>query len=238
MLEIRNISKKFGQKTLLEKVSLQLGPGEIVFLLGRSGVGKSVLLKLIVGLLAQDSGQVIVDGEETHPQDEESMTEIRKKCGLVFQLPALLDSLTVRENLFFGMENLGSVDLEAQMQAIELEKSVLGKYPRELSFGTQKKVSLLRTTLRRPKYLLFDEPTTGLDPVSVRATNQTILTLAKKLGAGCLIVSHDVRSAIEIAERVILLDNGKLVFEGTPEKMKTTKLSLASEFMKDTVFFD
>lgn len=238
MLEIKNLSKSFGSRRILDSISFSLVPGEVVFFLGRSGVGKSVLLKIIVGLLSQDSGQVWIDGQETQPGNEEAMTEIRKKCGLVFQLPALLDSLTILENLMFGLEKAFVESISEGMKAIGLDESILKKYPRELSFGIQKKVSFLRTTLRKPRYLLFDEPTTGLDPISTRTTNQNISSLAKSLGAGCFIVSHDVRSAIDMGERILILDQGKICFDGTPHEMKTTQQGLAADFVKETVFLD
>ena len=236
MLEVKNITKTLGKKKVLDSVSLKVSPGEIVFLLGRSGVGKSVLLKVIVGILTQETGSIFVDGMETQPQSEELMTNIRKQCGLVFQLPALLDALSIRENLLLGLEAISPAVFEQQLKAVELEPTVLDSYPRELSVGSQKKVSIMRTLLRKPEYLLFDEPTTGLDPLSARLINQVIRHMAKEMGAGCLIVSHDVRSAIEMGEKILLLDEGKIVFEGSPQNFKTSAQPLAALFVKDTVF--
>lgn len=238
MLEVKHITKELKGQKILNDISLSLPRESILFVLGRSGVGKSVLLKTIVGLIIQDKGTVMIDGVPTDPQSEENMVSVRKKCGLVFQMPALLDSLTVEENLLFAIEGLKPTDLEEKLSWVGLEKSCLKSYPLELSFGVQKKVSLLRTLLLAPDYLLFDEPTTGLDPVSTELTNQTIVQSSRIFKAGCLVVSHDVRSALKLADEIILLDSGTIVFRGSPQEFQKSEIQLVRNFLKGTVFFE
>jgi phospholipid/cholesterol/gamma-HCH transport system ATP-binding protein len=238
MLEIRNISKEFAGKSVLHNISLSIPKESIVFVLGKSGVGKSVLLKTIVGLIPQDKGSIWIDEVETQPRSENEMVKIRKKCGLVFQMPALIDSMTVEENLVFAVGENHELDLRAQLSSVGLESSCLGCYPLELSIGAQKKVSFLRTVLLKPDYLLFDEPTTGLDPVSTQITNQIIRDAAKERKAGCLVVSHDVRSAFKLADRIVLLDAGRIVFNGSPGEFQKSEVPLVQEFLKGTVFLD
>jgi len=235
MLEIRNLSKRFSDRTVLEPIDLNIAPGEIVFVLGKSGVGKSVLLKMIVGLISSSAGEVWLDGTRTDPTQEEAMAKVRRKCGLVFQLPALFDSLNVEENLTFGKEKKDRSVLLEKLLLVHLDPSILSQYPSQLSFGEQKKVSLLRTLLCEPKYLLFDEPTTGLDPVITRVVNDLIQNCAKKLGAGCLVVSHDLASALRFADRIVLIDQGKFVFQGSSLDFEKCQLPLAQAFRKGTV---
>lgn len=235
MLEIRKLSKKFNDRTVLEPVNLNIEPSQIVFVLGKSGVGKSVLLKMIVGLILPSEGEVWLDGIKTEPTQEEAMVEVRRNCGLVFQLPALFDSLTIEENLLFGKEAKNKALLREKLSWVHLNPEVLSLFPAQLSFGEQKKVSLLRTLLSEPKYLLFDEPTTGLDPVVTRLVNELIKNCAKSLGAGCLVVSHDLASALEFADKIILVDEGKFVFEGSTQDFEKCQLPLAQAFKKGTV---
>lgn len=238
MLEVKHVTKEFKGTKVLNDISLSLPKESILFVLGRSGVGKSVLLKTIVGLIIQDEGTVLIDGVPTRPQSEEEMVSVRKKCGLVFQMPALLDSLTVEENLAFAMGKVSLAELGEKLSWVGLEKSCLPSYPLELSFGVQKKVSLLRTLLLKPDYLLFDEPTTGLDPVSTELTNQTIIQAAKVFKAGCLVVSHDVRSALKLADEIVLLDAGAIVFRGSSQEFQKSENELVKNFLKGTVFLE
>ncbi|NBT57614.1 ATP-binding cassette domain-containing protein [bacterium] len=235
MLELKSISKNFKNKTILDQLSLELPREKTVFVLGRSGVGKSVLLKIIVGLILQDSGEVWVNGERTTPDDDNRMVHFRKQCGLVFQMPALLDSMTIQENLQFGLEKNGAEEFATGLDWVRLSKSVLQKYPSELSFGAQKKVSVLRTLLRAPEFILFDEPTTGLDPVATEVTNKMIRNVVRERKTGCLVVSHDVKSALELADTILLLDAGKVVFKGGPGEFLKSELPLVRAFCAGTV---
>jgi phospholipid/cholesterol/gamma-HCH transport system ATP-binding protein len=238
MLELKSITKKFGNKVVLNSVNLRLQRSQILFVLGRSGVGKSVLLKTIVGLIPQDRGEVWINGEKTDPLNEEKMVTVRQKCGLVFQMPALLDSLTLQENLEFGLEGNQKSGLRKYLDWVQLSEGVLYRYPSEVSFGTQKKVSVVRTLLREPQFILFDEPTTGLDPVSREVTNQMIRNVVKESETGCVVVSHDIQSAIELANSIMLLDEGRVVFEGTPEAFRNSDQGLIRSFCKGMVVLD
>jgi len=200
-----------------------------------------VTLKCIVGLLQPDIGEVSVDGERVSGADEENLLKIRRKCGMVFQNPALLDSLTVRDNLSFGIrahqlcesEEAIEARVREKMKLVNLDANILGRYPSELSFGMQKRVSIARTLAVEPDYLLFDEPTTGQDPVTTNAINQLILKLSLQLQVTSLIVSHDMECALEIADRIMLLDDGEVVEEGSPQVFVNSPQPLAREFMSE-----
>lgn len=236
MLELRGISKTLGNKRVLCDLDLKVCPKEIVYVLGRSGVGKSVLLKTIVGLIVQDSGEVFVEGVRTEPGNEDQMALVRKKCGLVFQTPTLLDSLNVLENLLFAFEEENRSTLSEALEWVNLSSEVLELLPDQLSYGAQKKISFLRTLLLRPKYLLFDEPTTGLDPISSESTNRLIKKGAELSGAGVIVVSHDVKSAIKLANRIQVMDEGRFVFSGTPGEFEKSEVALVKAFRENTVF--
>lgn len=240
MIEFCKIEKSFGPKRVLDGVSFSVRPGAITVVLGKSGTGKSVLLKQVVGLLRPDAGEVKVDGKSLSGLPEEGFHEVRRACGMVFQLPALLDSLTIYDNVAFGIR-IHRPDTEADavfaevkeaLAAVHLGEESFYRFPPELSFGTQKRVSLARAIVVRPRYLLFDEPTTGLDPVVTGAINRLIVDLTRKISAGALVVSHDIPGALAIADRIVLLDGGKVRFEGSAGEFRGSDLVLAKDFLK------
>lgn len=240
-IEFKNVIKSFGERTILKGISFQIKQGEIVFILGTSGTGKSVLLKNLVGLLRPDSGEIWIDGEEVSQLSEEKYFAIRKKCGMVFQHPALFDSLSVFENVAFGVRKHYDYD-EQKVEEIVANclklvhlKNVENKLPQDLSYGMQKRVSLARTVAISPQILLFDEPTTGLDPITTNAVNKLILDLSRKLNTTSLVVSHDMHCALEIADRIIMLDKGKIVAQGTPQEMKNNPNALVKDFLLEVV---
>jgi len=241
MIEFKQVSKSFGSKVVLDRVSFRIQRGEIYFVIGRSGVGKSVLLKHIVGLLQPDEGEIWVDGQEVTHLEEEQFQGIRKVCGMVFQHPALFDSLTVFENIAFGLRTHRLVENEAALKTTILEKlklvnlneSVLDRFPQELSFGIQKRISIVRALVLQPNNLLFDEPTTAQDPVMTNSINRLILNLSRSLGVTSLVVSHDMHCAIEIAHRILLLDEGRVMAEGTPEAMLNSAEPIVQKFMEE-----
>ena len=236
-IEFKDIVKKFGERTILKGFSFDVNEGEILFILGTSGTGKSVLLKTLVGLLRPTSGEVWIDGEEVSKISEEDYLPVRKKCGMVFQHPALFDSLTVFENVAFGLRR--HYDLSEDEIQLRVTKclglvnlpGVEHRMPPSLSYGMQKRVSLARTVAVDPKILLFDEPTTGLDPVTTNAVNQLIKNLSRELNTTSIVVSHDMHCALSIADRIIVLDKGNIVDQGTPAQLLKSTQPLVVDFL-------
>jgi phospholipid/cholesterol/gamma-HCH transport system ATP-binding protein len=239
MIQFKNLVKRFGERTVLKGLSLDIREGEILFILGTSGTGKSVLLKNIVGLLRPDEGQIWIDGQEVSKLSEEEYLPVRKKCGMVFQHPALFDSLTIYENVAFGLRRhyeLAEPEIaEKVKKALSLVhlQGVEQKMPAQISYGMQKRVSLARTVALEPQILLFDEPTTGLDPITTNAVNQLILDLSRSLKTTSLVVSHDMQCALSIADRIVVLDQGNIVALGTPAEMKNSSVPLVKDFMAE-----
>lgn len=240
MIEFRKLTKSFGGKKVLNGIDLVVRDGEIVFIMGKSGTGKSVLLKNIVGLLHPDSGEIRIDGETVSGLSELAYFPIRKKCGMVFQYPALLDSLTVYENVAFGIRAHRLCEEEEgvrqmvreKLRLVHLDDKMLSRYPSELSFGIQKRVSIARTLAVGPKTLLFDEPTTGLDPVGTGTINRLILNLSRDLKVTAVVVSHDMHCALDIADRILVLDQGSILEAGTPMEIIASRVPLVAAFVK------
>ncbi|WP_373998553.1 ABC transporter ATP-binding protein [Bdellovibrio bacteriovorus] len=241
MIEFKNLVKRFGTRTVLNGLSLKIREGEIIFILGTSGTGKSVLLKNLVGLLTPDEGEIWIDDEEVSKFSEEQYLPIRKKCGMVFQHPALFDSLTIFENVAFGLRRHYNFDeatiKEKVTKALRLVnlQGIEQKTPAQISYGMQKRVSLARTVALEPRILLFDEPTTGLDPVTTTAVNQLILDLSRTLKTTSLVVSHDMNCALSIADRIVVLDKGQIVAQGTPEELKKSEIPLVKDFLSEVL---
>jgi phospholipid/cholesterol/gamma-HCH transport system ATP-binding protein len=252
-IRFEGVSKSFGPKAVLKNVTFQVSQGEILFILGKSGMGKSVTLKHIVGLLNPDSGRVIVDEQEvssfSSPEKAKQLALVRRKCGMVFQHPALLDSLTVYENVAFGLKSpqyqstLPKPMTEDEIRKTVVEKlslvnlgsDILDRSPPEISYGMQKRVSLARTLAPSPSYLLFDEPTTGLDPITTRAVNDLIFDLSRKLKVTSVVVSHDMNCALQIADRILVLDQGKILAHSSVSEMKKSQEPLIQEFLAETL---
>jgi phospholipid/cholesterol/gamma-HCH transport system ATP-binding protein len=242
MIAFENLVKKFGDRTILKGVSLKIKKGEILFVLGTSGTGKSVLLKNIVGLLRPDEGQIWIDGVEVSQLSEKEYNQIRKKCGMVFQQPALFDSLTVFENVAFGLRRhyreMSEEEIKQKVaQALKRVNlnSIEEKMPSQISYGMQKRVSIARTIALSPQVLLFDEPTTGLDPISTNTVNKLIQNLSRELSTTSVVVSHDMRCALEIADRIVVMDKGNIVEQGTPEQLKSSKVELVQDFLREAL---
>lgn len=239
MIEFKKIVKRFGDRTILKGLSFRIEEGEILFILGTSGTGKSVLLKNIVGLLKPDEGEIWVDGQEVSKLTEIEYFAVRKKCGMVFQHPALFDSLTVFENVAFGLRkhfNYSEPEIKEKVIKALALVNLLGienKMPAQISYGMQKRVSLARTVAIGPKILLFDEPTTGLDPVTTNAVNKLILDLSHTLHTTSIVVSHDMACALAIADRIIVLDKGEIVDQGTPKELLNSKFPLVQDFLAE-----
>ncbi len=237
MIEFQNLVKKFAAHTVLNGINLKVYEGEILFILGISGTGKSVLLKNIVGLMRPDAGSVWIEGKEVSQYSEEKYFEVRKSCGMVFQQPALFDSLNIYENVAFGLRRhykMSEAEIaERILQSLNLVQlnGIEAKFPYQISYGMQKRVSLARTIALRPKILLFDEPTTGLDPITTNSISKLILDLSRKLKTTSVVVSHDMKVAFEIADRIVVLDQGKVVESGTPEDLKKSQQPIVVDFL-------
>jgi phospholipid/cholesterol/gamma-HCH transport system ATP-binding protein len=239
-LKFDSITKQFGDRIILNSISFSVQKGEIVFVLGQSGTGKSVLLKCLVGLLKPESGRILIDGRDIVPLSETEMFEVRKKCGMVFQQPALFDSLSIFDNVAYGLRKhfrLSDLELKSKVQqaieSVHLSLDILEKWPRQISYGMQKRVSLARTLVLEPEVLLFDEPTTGLDPVTTNAINQLIQEVSKIYKTTSLVVSHDMNCAMQAADRIIFLDRGRKIFDGDPSQVKSSRHPLVQEFFHE-----
>lgn len=241
MIKFNKVVKRFGTRTVLDGISYDLKEGQILFVLGTSGTGKSVMLKCIVGLLRPDEGEIWIDNQEVSRLTEEEYFPVRKKCGMVFQHPALFDSLTIYENVAFGLRRHTRMSEDEIRAAVSRALSLVhlegieNKMPAEISYGMQKRVSLARTVALEPKVLLFDEPTTGLDPVTTNAVNQLIFNLSRELKTTSIVVSHDMHCALDIADRIIVLDKGRIVEDGTPDDLRRSQQPLVRDFLAEVV---
>ncbi|MDO9576154.1 MAG: ATP-binding cassette domain-containing protein [bacterium] len=238
MIEIENLYKSFNGNDVLKGLSLKVEQGETVTVIGRSGCGKSVLLKHIIGLLNPDVGDVWVDGQNVKNLPRNELYKLRFKIGVVFQGSALLDSLSVGGNVALGLtENMRiSPDkvkemVKEKLSLVELE-GVENKGISELSGGMKKRVAIARALAANPSYILYDEPTTALDPITARTINELILTLKKKLRITGVVVTHDMESAFYVADRIAMLHDGKIIFDGTPMEVQTTGNPIVQCFVK------
>ena len=237
MITIRNLSKKFEGKTVLDDLTLQIEEGETMVIMGCSGCGKSVLLKLIIGLLKPDKGEIWIDGEEITQLTEKQMDHVRKKFGMVFQSSALFDSLTVGENVGFCLSRYTDMS-RSQIARIVAEKlemvgldGIENLMPAELSGGMKKRVSLARAISMGPKIILYDEPTTGLDPIRAEEINQLIAKLHDRLEVTSIVVTHDMKSAFHVATRMAMLHDKKIVAVGTAEEFRQTTQPIVRQFV-------
>lgn len=225
MIEIRNLKKSFDDNDVLRGIDITIHDGETVAIIGESGCGKSVLIKHIIGLLKPDSGTVKVDGIDITTAKEEVLYSLRRRIGFLFQGAALFDSMTVYENIVLGLWEAGERD-EAKLRQIATEKLALvglrnieDSKPSSLSGGMKKRVGLARALAMQPKYMFYDEPTTGLDPVTSDQIDYLILSLTESFSTTSLIVTHDLFTVKRIAKRVIYLYNGLVFFDGTPKEL-------------------
>jgi phospholipid/cholesterol/gamma-HCH transport system ATP-binding protein len=237
-ISIRALEKSFGPKQVLRGVDLDVIEGETMVVLGGSGEGKSVLLRHINGLERPDSGEVWVEGQRLNDLDEDELFEVRRKVAMVFQGGALFDSLTVYENVAYPLREHGDGDEGAvgarvrEMLGIVELKDVEHLYPAELSGGMKKRVALARALALRPEAVLYDEPTTGLDPIVTHRINLLIRCLQTRLGFTSVVVTHDLKSAFLVGDRFALLDQGKIRFSGTAEQVRSADDELMKEFVR------
>ncbi len=237
MIEIRNVHKSFGAHHVLRGADLAVEKGESMTVIGGSGSGKSVLLKHIIGLLFPDKGTVIIDGQEISALDGEGLNELRKKFGMLFQLAALFDSLTVWENVGFALKQHTKMS-DDEIRAVATKKlelvglkGVEDKMPADLSGGMKKRVGLARAIAMDPAIILYDEPTTGLDPIMADAINDLIIDLRKKLGVTSVAITHDMQSAYKISDRIAMLYKGRILETGTPDEIRNTENPIVRQFI-------
>lgn len=237
MIEIINLSKSFTSSKVLDNLNLIINSGEVIVIIGRSGCGKSVLLKHIIGLIKPDMGQVIVDGNDMTRLEEYELDKLRLSFGMLFQGSALFDSMTVGENVGFTLrEHTDMREEEIRKKvanSLELVglKGIENLMPSELSGGMKKRVGLARAICNNPKIILYDEPTTGLDPIMADAINDLIIDLNSKLNVTSIAVTHDMVSAYKIADRIAMLYKGKIIEIGAPEEIKNTKDPIVKQFI-------
>ena len=237
MIDVRDLHKGFGTQRVLRGVNLRLERGEAVVIIGRSGCGKSVLLKHLIGLVPPDAGEVRVDGQSLAGLDERALIGVRRRFGMLFQMAALFDSLDVYENVSFVLRREGRHS-EAEMRAMVAEalhrvelSGIEHKRPAELSGGMRKRVGLARAIVYRPSILLYDEPTTGLDPIASDRIDRLIRKVWEELGVTSIAVTHDMRSARRISNRIVMLHEGRVHADGPTERILSSDDPLVYNFV-------
>jgi phospholipid/cholesterol/gamma-HCH transport system ATP-binding protein len=237
LIELRDVSKRFGRLVVLKNLTLQIEEGQSLVIIGASGSGKSVMLKHIVGLLRPDQGEVWYDGHRIDNLPERRVSEIRTQFGFLFQMGALFDSLTVEDNVAFPLVEHTKKDPEEIAQIVQEKLRMIGlpdvgkKMPGELSGGQKKRVALARAIALGPRVILYDEPTTGLDPIRSDVINELILKLQRELTVTSIVVTHDMQSAFKVGDRIVMLHEGNLIFDGTPEEVRSTEHPIVKRFV-------
>jgi phospholipid/cholesterol/gamma-HCH transport system ATP-binding protein len=237
MIAVRSLFKSIGEQEILRGVDLEVRRGETLAIIGRSGGGKSVLLKNLIGLMQPDSGEIRIEGQNIIGLSERKLGSIREKIGILFQGAALFDSMTVAENIAFPLREAGERDenvltnrIREILEVVELEGQE-DKMPVNLSGGMKKRVGLARAIIRRPKCVLYDEPTSGLDPVVSDSINHLIRRLQERFGVTSIVVTHDMKSAFDVANHIAYLHAGQIYFEGTPTELQQTNDQLLQDFL-------
>lgn len=237
MIAVRSLKKKIGPQEILRGVDLEVRTGETVVLIGRSGGGKSVLLKHMVGLMEPDFGEIHIEGQSITGMTERQLGTIRQKVGILFQGGALFDSMTVADNIAFPLREAGERDSKVlrskvgqMLEVMEMEGQE-NKMPESLSGGMKKRVGLARAIIRQPSCVLYDEPTAGLDPVVADSINRLIRRLQERFGMTSLVVTHDMKSAFDVADRIAYLHEGRVYFHGTPGELQQSTDRLIQDFL-------
>lgn len=239
VVHIKNLEKSFGNNTVLKKINLELNHGENLVVLGKSGSGKSVLIKCMVGLIPIDGGEIIIQGDNITAMKMAQLNIARKKIGFLFQSGALYDSLSVRENLAFPLRDQTDMSesekttlIVEALENVSLEESI-DKMPSELSGGMRKRLGLARTLILKPDIMLYDEPTTGLDPITSKEISELILTIQKKYHTSSIIITHDMACAKITANRIIVLDQGEVVEMGNYNELSNSKIEMVHSFFNN-----
>ena len=241
MIRLVDVHKSFRKQKVLDGLNLEIENNKTTVIIGRSGGGKSVLLKHIIGLLRPDSGEVWVDGSDITKLGDRELNEVRKKFGMLFQEAALFDSMSVGENVAFPLREHTKMK-EAEIRGVVADRlravgltGIEPKLPAELSGGMRKRVGLARAIALRPEIVLFDEPTTGLDPVMTEAINQLILETQRLFNLTCVVISHDLDSIFKIAHRIAMLHEGKIIEHGTPEEIRASRNAVIRQFLSGSI---
>jgi phospholipid/cholesterol/gamma-HCH transport system ATP-binding protein len=238
VIQLKDVHKSFGPKRVLDGFSLDVPEGETTVVIGYSGTGKSVAIKHIVGLLEPDSGEVLVDGLNVPDLPRRELYALRSRIGYVFQFAALFDSFTIGENVAMGLRKQGELDereivhrVDEALDLVDLP-GVNERYPAELSGGMRKRVGIARAIALRPKYILYDEPTTGLDPVTSAVIDQLMIRMREKLNVTGVVITHDMRSAYSVGTRIAMLYEGRTRFEGTIAEIHETTDPIVRQFIE------
>jgi phospholipid/cholesterol/gamma-HCH transport system ATP-binding protein len=239
IVKLEHLKKSFGRKDVLKDISFELKTGENVVILGKSGTGKSVTIKCMVGMLTQDDGVCNVLGKEVKNLPENELRELREKIGFLFQSGALYDSMTVRDNLAFPLTRVRKMKDAAEIDKLVEEmldnvglKDAIDKMPSELSGGMRKRIGLARTLIMKPQIMLYDEPTTGLDPITSKEISSLIMTMQKKYKISSIIITHDIACAKLTADRILVMDQGKMIAEGTFDELEHSDNEMVRSFFK------
>jgi phospholipid/cholesterol/gamma-HCH transport system ATP-binding protein len=239
VIDVRDLHKAFGEHQVLQGIDIQVERGTTFVVLGGSGSGKTVLMKHVIGLLKPDSGSVLVDGVEISKLDGRELTEARRIFGMVFQGAALFDSMTVYENVAFPLrERQRGIDPDElhrrvveKLKVVDLDEDVLDQFPSELSGGMRKRVALARAVVHDPKVILYDEPTTGLDPITTASVDEMIMAAKQRLGVTSMVISHDIASAFKVADRLAVLYDGHIAAQGTPDEVRRSEHPFVRKYL-------
>ncbi|MBC8070163.1 MAG: ATP-binding cassette domain-containing protein [Deltaproteobacteria bacterium] len=242
LFEVRKVSKAFGQAVLLEQADLEVFPNETLAIIGDSGSGKSVFLKMLAGLVPIDEGEILYKGERVADMDRSALDRLHRQVGYVFQSDALFDSMTVLDNIGYGLREHTKMDdaairarAESCIDLVNLKRADLEKFPASLSGGMRKRVALARAIAIEPEVILYDEPTQGLDPQNITNIAQMIEQLQRDLKATSVVVTHDMRTAFGVSDRIVLLHEHKFQFGGTPQELLHTKEPILREFIDEAM---
>lgn len=237
-IRLENLHKSFGSEEVLKGFSLEVDDGQTLSIIGQSGAGKSVTLKHIIRLIEPDQGEIWVDDVDVRKLDQEELYDLRRRVGYVFQFAALFDSMSVRDNIAMGLRRMGGMTeaeiqnrVSASLYLVDLE-GVEDRDPADLSGGMQKRVGLARAIATQPKYLLYDEPTTGLDPLTVTLIDELILRMKDELGVTGVVVTHDMESAFRVSDRIAMLYEGCIRVEGTPDEIRASEDPVVRAFIE------
>lgn len=237
MISLRGLTKSIGAQEILRGVDLEIKQGQTLVIVGRSGGGKSVLLKHLIGLMKPTSGQIFVDGEDIVGMSERELVRIRRKVGMLFQGAALFDSMSVEDNLAFALKEAGEKDpavierrVAEALEVVDLQGEQK-KMPENLSGGMKKRVGLARAIITRPACMLYDEPTTGLDPVVADSIDHLIRRLQRRMAVTSVVVTHDMKSAFMVANEIAFLYEGRIYFQGTPDELKASADPVLQDFI-------